>query len=272
MSVRRTLASLGALIIVVAAGAAALYYYLQQLGPQPNPPAVQAPPLPQAAPPAPAEAPRVIETPPSPHPLPALSDSDDYVLRALDEMVGNRSAMQLFQTDKLIHRIVATVDSLPRDQVAVTVMPVLPASGMFGTLTQDGELYISPENAARYNAYVRLADMVDAHKLVALYVRLYPLFQQAYVDIGYPRKYFNDRLMEAIDDMLAAPDIKGPVKLVQPHVLYLFADPALQSASIGQKIMIRLGSQNEAIIKDKLLAIKRELNAHMHAAKSANAG
>lgn len=268
MSGPRTLAGLAALILVMGGGAAALYYYLQQLNPQPVP--MAAAPQPKAAPPAlpaPEAASEVIASPASPPRLPPLSDSDDYVLRALDTVVGNRSLMQLFQTDKLIHRIVATVDNLPRDEVPVAVMPVLPASGMFGTVTRNGEIYIAPDNAARYHAYVRLADVVDARRLVALYVHLYPLFQQAYVDIGYPHKYFNDRLLDAIDNMLAAPDVTGPVKLVQPHVLYLFADPDLQSASIGQKIMVRIGSQNEAIIKAKLLAIKRELRLHMHAAR-----
>lgn len=27
------------------------------------------------------------------------------------------------------------------------------------------------------------------------YVRLYPLFQKAYVELGYPNGYFNDRLI-----------------------------------------------------------------------------
>ena len=265
MSGNRTRVGAAALVVAVAAGAAACYYYLEQLSPPGAPVAPLSPP-PQAASPAHAAAPQILETPASPPRLPQLSDSDGDVLRALDEIVGNRALMQLFQTDKVIHRIVATVDNLPRDQVPVTVMPVLPAAGMFATATEDGELYIVPDNAARYNAYVRLADAVDTRRLVALYLHLYPLFQQAYVDIGYPNRYFNDRLLEAIDNMLAAPDVKGPIKLVQPHVLYLFADPELQNASIGQKILIRLGSQNEAIIKAKLQAIRQELQRHMRAA------
>jgi hypothetical protein len=269
MAGKNVLAKLAALILVTGAGAAGLYYYLQQLSPTPAPPtAMPAPaPPPQAAAPAPSEeAPQVIETPRARPQLPQLDESDGYVLNALTALVGNRSAMGIFQTDKIIHRIVATVDALPRDQVSVAVMPVAPASGMFSTVTRDGALYISPDNAARYNAYIRLADAVDPKPLVALYVRLYPLFQQAYTDLGYPDGYFNDRLLQAIDDLVAAPEPTGPVRLEQPHVQFVFADPELQRASIGQKIMIRLGSANEALIKAKLLAIRRELKLHMHAA------
>jgi len=39
--------------------------------------------------------------------------------------------------------------------------------------------------------------LVDAKKLVSVYVHLYPLFQQAYVGLGYPDGYFNDRLVQS---------------------------------------------------------------------------
>lgn len=56
---------------------------------------------------------------------------------------------------------------------------------------------------------------------MALYVQLYPLFQQANVELGYPKSHFNDRVVTVIDHLLAAPvqiaalevsriDVKGP--------------------------------------------------------------
>ena len=78
---------------------------------------------------------------------------------------------------------------------------------------------------------------------MATYVQLYPLFQAAYQELGYPNGYFNDRLIQAIDDMLAAPDVAAP-KLAQPKVLYEFADPALENLSAGQKILVRMGPEN----------------------------
>ena len=75
---------------------------------------------------------------------------------------------------------------------------------------------------------------------------------------GYPNAYFNDRLIVAIDDMLAAPEIPSP-KLAQPKVLYEFADPAVETLSAGQKILVRMGPENAKRVKDKLRAIRREL-------------
>ena len=107
--------------------------------------------------------------------------------------------------------------------------------------------------------YVRAFEAVDTGKLVAVYVRFYPLFQQAYAELGYPSRYFNDRVFEVIDHLLAAPDAKGSIALTQPKVLYEYADPALQDLSAGQKILVRIGSDNEARVKAKLRDIRRVL-------------
>jgi hypothetical protein len=92
-------------------------------------------------------------------------------------------------------------------------------------------------------------------------VYLYPLFQQAFVELGYPDGYFNDRLIEVIDHLLEAPEPKGPVKLVSPKVLYEFADPELERLSSGQKMMIRVGPENEARLKAKLREIRAAVAA-----------
>ena len=47
---------------------------------------------------------------------------------------------------------------------------------------------------------------------------------------------------EVIDHLLAAPDAPETLALVRPNVYYEFADPALQSLSSGQKILLRVGS------------------------------
>ena len=119
---------------------------------------------------------------------------------------------------------------------------------------------------------MKIAAATDPKKLVELYVQLYPLFQQAYEKLGYPKKYFNDRLIVVLDNLLAAPNIKEPVKLVQPKVYYQYADPDLEARSIGQRILMRTGSKNEAAVKAWLREIRQELVLHMHDTKIVSAG
>ncbi|HSQ05058.1 MAG TPA: DUF3014 domain-containing protein, partial [Burkholderiales bacterium] len=176
-----------------------------------------------------------------------------------DSLWSARTTESVFRLKDLIRRIVATIDNLPRKKVAVRLLPVKQAAGKFLASGSEDDLAIRPENAARYAVYVRLADAIDPGKLVALYVRFYPLFQQAYQDLGYPGGYFNDRLIVVIDDLLAAPEVQAPVKLVRPKVFYEFADPDLESRSAGEKILMRIGNENASRIKGKLREIRAEL-------------
>lgn len=258
---------------VIVGGIAA--YFLFKPAPPPPPPVpvqVQAPPPPPPLPPPEPEVRQVIEAPPAPPPLPALAESDKFMLDTLAELIGNQSLMKLFRTDRIIRNIVATIDNLPRRHAPMGVMPVERAPGQFIVAGTEGEPVIGPKNAARYTSYVKIAEAIDAKKLVGLYVRLYPLFQQAYEELGYPKKYFNDRLIAVIDNLLAAPDIRGPVRLVRPNVFYLFADPDLEGRSIGQRILMRMGGRNESAVKGKLREIRQELLLHMREKKVEGAG
>jgi len=53
-------------------------------------------------------------------------------------------------------------------------------------------------------------------------------------------------MVKALDNLLDTPAIKEPIKLIQPHVLYLFADPDLEERSIGQRILVRTGRNNQS--------------------------
>jgi flagellar biosynthesis/type III secretory pathway protein FliH len=92
-----------------------------------------------------------------------------------------------------------------------------------------------------------------------LYVRLYPLFQQAYEELGNLDGYFNDRVIEVIDDLLATPEIIGPIALTQPHVMFEFADAELESRSTGQKLLLRMGPENAARVKAKLREFRERI-------------
>ncbi len=258
-----------AAVVIILAGLAG-YFYWSQSAPEPAV-QVQAPPAPLPPPPVIR---RVIEAPAElpPMQLPALNDSDKFMFDALAGLVGNESLMKLFRVDRLIRNIVVTVDNLPGRRLPMRMLPVNPPSGSFITAGMDENFEISTKNAARYTPYVKLMDAVDSQQVVGIYVLLYPLFQQAYEELGYPGKYFNDRLIVVLDNLLAAPEIQEPVKLVQPKVFFEYADPDLEGRSIGQRILMRIGSKNEAVVKGKLREIKQGLLLHMHERKLERAG
>ena len=248
------------LILVVALGAAAvLYFWLE--GEKPEPEVLQ-PPAPTAEPairhPIEAAPPGDEPSAAPPEPLPALADSDGAMRDTLAGLFGRRLE-KFFNLQDIIHRFVATVDNLPRDNLSLQLMPVKPVQGWLVTAGKGESLRLSPKNAARYATYVRLAEAVPPGPLVAVYVHFYPLFQHEYEELGYPGRYFNDRLVQVIDHLLAAPEVQGTVLLTQPKVLYQFADPKLEGLSAGQKILVRMGGENAAKVKAKLREIRSAL-------------
>ncbi len=103
---------------------------------------------------------------------------------------------------------------------------------------------------------VDLIVSADSAEIAALYHRSYPLFQSAYVDLGYPDAYFDDRLVEVIDHLLETPEVSGPIELVRPHVLYEYRDADLETLSSGQKLMLRIGEEHAGSIKMKLRELR----------------
>lgn len=244
------------LLLLAAAG-----YWFFQRQPEPLAPPLDVPPplvqAPAAVPPAApsAEIRHTIEPLPA-EPLPELGASDKLVAGALAEVFGARPFAQFFNVENVVRRIVVTVDNLPRARLPKSLMPVKPPAGAFGVSGQGATLAISPENAARYTVYVRLAEGVDNARLLAVYRRLYPLFQRAYDELGYSGAYFNDRLVAVIDHLLAAAPARAPILLVQPKVFYEFADPEQESLSAGQKLLLRMGNDNAQRVKNKLRELR----------------
>ena len=250
--------------IALTAGGIA-YCYLQLLGPQ-APPSDAAPARPGAAAPvqpaAPATRHRLAEAPQAAASLPALERSDSMLRDSLSGLMGRRAFEDFALPDQLVRRIVATVDNLPRRTAPRRMIPLNAVPGSFVTAgAGEGEASMDPANFDRYAPYVRVLEAVDVQALVKLYVATYPLFQRAYEELGYPGDYFNDRLLDAIDDLLAAPELAAPAALIRPRVLYEFADPDLETRSAGQKILLRMGTQNAQKVKAKVLEIRRALLA-----------
>lgn len=245
-------------LLALGAVAALWYYWVQANRPAPQP-VVQPEPVAEepAAPAGPAhpvpEAETGVTDAPQLVPLPPLERSDEYFKLALDELFGD-ALTGLLAESRVIERIVATADNLPRDRVSERIRPIDRIGGTFvvDSLGEDGEYAISNDNYRRYDFLVGLITGADLSAVADTYRRYYPLFQNAYVDLGYPDGYFNDRLVEVIDHLLATPDIDDPVALVRPNVLYEFADADLEDLSSGQKMLLRIGSENRSRIKEKL--------------------
>lgn len=204
-------------------------------------------------------------------PMPALADADAYVNERLTGLLGRTGVLTFLQVDGFVRRAVATVDNLAREQAPVMVWPVNPTPERFSTQrSADGQDLIHPDNARRYAPLVQMIEAVDTGAAVGLYRSLYPLFQQAYEEAGFPGRYFNDRLVQVLDHLIATPvptgplavqlvEVKGTVPSLRPWVRYEFVDPALESQSAGRKMLMRVGPDHQRRLMAKLQDIRQRV-------------
>jgi hypothetical protein len=251
----------------------------QQAAADAQPALASSPPVTPAAPPSLADAPAAppaIAHPVEPPPgdsivLPALGDSDALLNERLLALLGRQNLLGFLQLDGFARRAVATVDNLPRAQASSKRWPVIPTSQRF-LIRQgsDGRETIAPENSQRYQPLVQIIESVDSAKAVALYRSLYPLFQSAYEELGFPGHYFNDRLVNVLDHLIATPapaqplavtlvEVKGSVPSLRPWVRYEYADPALEAMSAGQKMLMRTGPDHQRRLQVKLQDIRQRV-------------
>jgi Protein of unknown function (DUF3014) len=255
---RRKVAWLIGIVIAAALAVGGWYWYASRqhvAAPAPAPPP---PPPPAASTEGRIEHPLPAETGGAAA-LPALNDSDAVARDSLMGVLGRGAVEQFLVPQNIVRHIVVTVDNLPRHKVAVDLRPVKPTPGATLTSSQGNLTTLSDANFARYAPLVRVVQGADVRALAVVYERLYPLFQQAYEDLGYPGKYFNDRLVEVIDNLLQTPEVPAPIALVQPRVFWEYADADLENRSAGQKLLIRMGPANARVIKAKLREFRAEI-------------
>jgi hypothetical protein len=213
-------------------------------------------------------APAAIDTPEA---LPPLAESDQPLADALAGLVGRQNLLTFWQPTSVVRHIVATVDNLGRDHAPSLAWPIQPTPGRFTVQRgANGSDTIHPDNRLRYTPLVSMIESVDTEQAVAVYRRLYPLFQQAYEELGFPGRHFNDRLVAVLDLLIGTPvprqapalllvEVKGPVASLRPWVRHEYADPAWQALSSGQKILLRVGPDHQQRLTAKLRDIRQRV-------------
>jgi len=243
---------------LLAAGAAAALWFFWTTADQPAPVVITTDPAPAKALP---KLPRYPMPPLTEQqqqtrqltPLPSLDDGDAYFKLSLAQVFGNDIG-ELLVEKSLIEKFVTSMDNLPRGHISQRIRPIGPVSGRFEVDVLNGNqgYILSERNYSRFDALVGLFANADPDELFDTYQRFYPLLQEAFVRLGYPKGYLNDRVVEVIDHLLDAPTVEGPIRLVRPHVLYTFSDPALEALSSGQKMLLRMGGDHAARVKQAL--------------------
>jgi hypothetical protein len=256
--------ALGAAVVGLAVAAGGMYWW-QRSAPEPAAGTIARAPDadPAASPTAPGESPAPIEHPvepaPAAEPLPPLEQSDGFLRQRLAAVTAAPALLELLPRERLARRLVVTVDGLTREGAPLEMRAVGAVPGQLAVEGAEEAPVLAPANGERYERHLQVLEALPPAQAARLYRESYPLLQSAYEGLGYPDRYFNDRLVAVIDHLLATPEVSGPIRLARPHVLYTYADPTLERRSAGQKAMLRLGPERATRVKAWLRAFRAEV-------------
>lgn len=265
-------------VIVVLAGVAWWFSSQQQepapvaipepITPAPVEPAPTPEPEPEPEPdPQPEPAPQPdVEPEPEPEPepeveLPSLNDSDDFLSEQLEPLLEPQE-MGLVVTEELARKLVRAVMGVSENRLVNQYRPVMsPLPNLEVEQTKAGpepEFRLTEANYKRYDKHLALLDTIEPARLANLYNTVEPLLEEAYAEQGLEGS-FREVVLNSIDVFLATPEVKGPLLLNRPAVMYKYQDPRLERLPEPQKLLLRMGPEHRAKVKGYLRELKAEL-------------
>ena len=205
----------------------------------------------------------VVEEPlpePEPDPLPGLNDSDRFVQAELGELDNANAVLRQLASAQIIRKFVVLVDGMSRGDIPDRDLPVAALQTEM-TVNEQGEnlFLLDPVSYNRFNLLVNTFAAIDSTTIVEKLTEWDPLFEAAYAELGYPDRTFDMALNQAIGNILQARVPAGDITLTRPSVHYHFADPALESLSDLEKLLIRMGPENAATVQRKVRDISNRL-------------
>lgn len=198
--------------------------------------------------------------------LPALDDSDTWLQEKLTQMTWRKELLKLIIDEDMIRRFVVFTDNFAQGQLAYEHSPFVQPMVAFSAIETDkfskenGRVWQWNEKTTRrFSLYVDLLRSFDSENLVAWYMELKPLIDQAYAELGYEDSDFTETLQQAITRVLDMEIPKETLKVVRPSVMYKFKDPRIEALDDSDKLLLRLGKENLLVIKSVLLEISDKL-------------
>lgn len=216
--------------------------------------------------PAPAVVQTLIEVPPEPAvieevvELPTLNMSDAFVLTRLGALETGARLLELLSSEELIRRFVVFVENVSQGSLPQLEYPVRRLQQPMAVREVDENLYeMQTVSYQRYTPLIDALTAVNPEQALAIYRVLKPLFQEAFAEIGYPNRNFDEVVIRAIDNVLNSQTAEGPFQLVKPKVMYVYADASIESMTPVEKQLLRMGPQNAEKLKAALAQYRERL-------------
>lgn len=200
----------------------------------------------------PAVAPAVI--PPN---LPPLENSDGLFRLRAGALSADPMLQDWLKQESLIPRLVAAMNMIANGRFPREIFAKFAPRGKFKVVRKNGVVYIDPAAFARYDAFAAMIGKVDAVAAAKVLEELRPLFDAALRGLGEKRVTLREAFPAAADELLQTPVLDGDIALKEGKkgITWIYAEERLESRSLVQKQLMRMGPKNQAVVQAKLRAL-----------------
>ena len=191
---------------------------------------------------------------------PVLDDA--WLMTKLVELVPNTVLIDLIVSQDLISNFVVFVDNASRGELATQFSPLVTPKEKFSAQQVEGDLLtyqLDASNFQRYDVYASLLSTLPLEQSLEIYKELTPAIDEAHMELGYEAGTFDRKLKRAIEFLIDAPVLTADSKLVAPSAMYQFADPELEGLLSVQKLLLRMGPENQQKVRSKLVEFRDKL-------------
>ena len=197
---------------------------------------------------------------PAPAPL-ALEQGESLIRTKSAQLASHPKLVEWLQSEDFIRRFVAAVDVAAAGKSPRQSLAFWRPREKFSVVTKKGAIYLDTRSYARYDLAADAFQSVNAQAAAGILKDLQSVFQGAYEELGYPNRKFKDTLLQAIQELLKTPAVKGPLRLNAKVISYSLADKKLEALSPAQKHLLRMGPNNTVKIQEKLREIAQALES-----------
>lgn len=192
--------------------------------------------------------------------LPVLNESDAFLSERIEGLETGTRLLSLLVSEEMIRKFVVFVDNVADSNLPQLEYPVRRPSQAMAVRELDENLFeMQPVSYQRYTPIVDGLAAVNPEGALAIYRMMKPLIQEAYRELGYGNRNFDDTLVRAIDTVLNARTAQGPFQLIKPKVMYIYADAEIENLNPVEKQLLRLGPQNAEKLKLALRQYRERL-------------
>lgn len=191
--------------------------------------------------------------------LPALDQSDEWLRGLVSALSAQPELAAWLVPEHLIRRFVAAVDNVAEGVSPSPHLEHLRPRERFSARPFAGRTVADPASHRRYDRLTEVFVSLDVEAGARLYRRMHPLLEEAYRELGYPGRTFDQTLAQAIDRLLAVEIPARSLELVPAATVYAYAEPRLEALPAAEKHLLRLGPDNARRVQGKLRQVEAAL-------------